>query len=111
MGVGVHPQVDVSLGHGEELCLDMGHAMARDVISKTFTLYNSSPLQVRYLVSMETLVPKKHVSKSFSECQHFSHAFSFSERVFFMPRGVQLQWAAPLYVCAKGRRGGGTGDH
>ena len=67
-GVGVHPQVDVSLGRGEELALDMGHAMAKDVISKTFTLYNSSPLKVRYLISMETQLPRKRPSKSFSEC-------------------------------------------
>ena len=67
VGVGVHPQVDVSLGRGEELCLDMGHAMAKDVVSKTFTLYNSSPLKVRYLITMETQMPKKCLSKSFRE--------------------------------------------
>lgn len=68
-GTGVQPQVDVSLGSGEDLCLDMGHAMARDVVSKTFTLHNSSPLQVRFRLSLDSQQPKVGPTKSFSKNQ------------------------------------------
>lgn len=66
-GMGVHPRIDVSLGSGENISLDMGHAMARDVVSKAFTLINSSPLKVRYKLNMESQLPKKCPAKSFSE--------------------------------------------
>ena len=67
VGTGIHPQIDVSLGSGKDLCLDMGHAMAKDVLSKTFTLLNSSPIQVRYHLIMETQLKKASTTKSFSE--------------------------------------------
>ena len=66
-GFGIQPQVDLSLGSGEDLCLDMGHAMARDVVSKTFTLLNSSPLQVRFRLSLDSQQPKPGPVKSFSK--------------------------------------------
>ena len=72
MGIGIHPQIDLSLGSGKDLRLDMGHAMAKDVLSKTFTLLNTSPINVRYMLSMESQARKKGTlhsmaNKSFSE--------------------------------------------
>lgn len=69
VGFGIHPQVDVSLGSGDDLCLDMGHAMAKDVVTKTFTLLNSSSLQVRYRISLVSEQPKRGPAKNFSK-QH-----------------------------------------
>ena len=69
VGVGIHPQIDLSLGSGKNLVLDMGHVMVRDVLSKTFTLLNSSPINVRFKLTMETHAQllKKGTTKTFSE--------------------------------------------
>jgi hypothetical protein len=67
VGVGIHPQIDLSLGTGKHLSLDLGHVMAKDVISKTFTLLNSSPINVRFNFTMESQLLKKGLTKSFSE--------------------------------------------
>lgn len=56
VGVGIQPQIDLSLGTGENLTLDMGHAMAKDVLTKTFTLLNTSPIHVRFNLNMESQV-------------------------------------------------------
>ena len=56
VGVGIQPQIDLSLGAGENLTLDMGHAMAKDVLTKTFTLLNTSPINVRFSLNMESQV-------------------------------------------------------
>ena len=67
VGFGIHPQVDVSLGSGEDLFLDMGHAMAKDVITKNFTLLNSTPLQVRYRLTLDSQNMKTTSIRSLSE--------------------------------------------
>ena len=67
VGFGIHPQVDVSLGSGEDLHLDLGHAMAKDVVTKNFTLLNSSALQVRFHISMDSSLPRRPPAKNLSK--------------------------------------------
>ena len=56
-GEGVKPEVTLSLENEEEGAgggaLDLGHAMAGDCVSKSFTLQNQSALCVMFAVEME----------------------------------------------------------
>lgn len=99
LGVGIHPQIDLSLGSGKDLCLDMGHALAKDVLSKTFTLLNSSPINVRYHLSMETQLHKRGgaITKNFRESSKASYAVAPSHGYVCAPFLVQrldCSWAS-----------------
>lgn len=55
----VKPEVSLSLegeGCGTDR-LDMGHVMSGDMVTKTLTLQNSSPLEVKYSLLLESLQP------------------------------------------------------
>ena len=67
MGAGVHPEVDISLGSGEDLYLNMGHAMAKDTVSQPFTLTNNSPLPVKFKLAIESLELNANPAEKFSE--------------------------------------------
>lgn len=114
VGFGIHPQVDLSLGTGEELCLDMGNATVKDVVSKTFSLLNSSPLKVRYHVQMEMQLPKKRQAKTFSKSQGVEGkdwGLNLTILLVWMScRSLQLQWTASLCVRTNGRDCGRRGQ-
>ncbi len=53
------PKVLLSLGSSPHLSLDMGHVMAHDVVTKAFTMTNTSHLRTRFKLSLETMGTKK----------------------------------------------------
>ena len=72
-GVAVKPQVSLSLENGSGTHeLDMGHVMAGDTITKTLHLHNSSPLDVKYSITLESLEPRGAQRNDFSKsvCVH-----------------------------------------